>query len=111
SSDVGDYTLDDETIREVYAGHPLGHKDQVRRILVVKLDHIGDLVTSLPAVRRLKATFPHSRISALVARPCVGLASTESAIDEIIPFEFFDPRSGLGRKVLTEEEIGRASCR
>lgn len=104
SSDVGDYTLDDETIREVYAGHPLGHKDQVRRILVVKLDHIGDLVTSLPAVRRLKATFPHSRISALVARACVGLASTESAIDEIIPFEFFDPRSGLGRKVLTEED-------
>jgi len=104
SGDVDDYALDEETFREVYAGYPLGAKERVRRILAVKLDHIGDLVTSLPAIRRLKSLFPHARITALVGRSCVGLASTESAIDEVIPFEFFDARSGLGRKVLTADD-------
>lgn len=104
SSEVDDYSLEEETVREVYAGYPLGDRDAVRRILVVKLDHIGDLVTSLPAFRRLRAHFPKAHLTALVARACVGIARMEPSIDEVIPFEFFDARSGLGRKVLTDED-------
>ncbi len=46
----------------VACGTPLFHKEEIERILVVKLDHIGDFVTALPPIRRLKKLFPHARI-------------------------------------------------
>lgn len=104
STEVDDFAPEEEPLREVYAGHPLGAADQIRRILVVKLDHIGDLVTALPAIRQLKAQFPAAHLTALVGRSALGIARMESAIDELIPFEFFDARSGLGRKKLTRAD-------
>ncbi|MFZ0098300.1 MAG: glycosyltransferase, partial [Gemmobacter sp.] len=104
STEADDFAPEEEPLREVYPGHPLGAADQIRRILVVKLDHIGDLVTALPAIRQLKAQFPKAHLSALVGRSALGIASMEDAIDELIPFEFFDARSGLGRKKLTRAD-------
>ena len=104
STEADDFVPEEEPLREVYPGHPLGATDQIRRILVVKLDHIGDLVTALPAIRQLKAQFPKAHLSALVGRSAMGIASMEEAIDELIPFEFFDARSGLGRKKLTRAD-------
>ncbi len=104
SSEADDYAPEEEPLREVYAGHPLGARDAVRRILAVKLDHIGDLVTALPAFRRLKALFPQAHLSALVGRSAMSIAAMEPAIDTLIPFEFFDARSGLGRKKLTKAD-------
>lgn len=104
SSEADDYAPEEEPLREVYAGHPLGARTEIRRILAVKLDHIGDLVTSLPAFRRLKELFPQAHLTALVGRSAMGIASMETAIDELIPFEFFDARSGLGRKKLTKAD-------
>ena len=104
STEVDDFAPEEEPLREVYAGHPLGAADQIRRILVVKLDHIGDLVTALPAIRQLKAQFPAAHLTALVGRSALGIAGMEDAIDELIPFEFFDARSGLGRKKLSRAD-------
>lgn len=104
SSEADDYAPEEEPLREVYAGHPLGARDAIKRILAVKLDHIGDLVTALPAFRRLKALFPQAHLTALVGRSAMSIASMETAIDELIPFEFFDARSGLGRKKLTKAD-------
>ena len=42
----------------ICAGRPMFSKDEIERILVVKLDHIGDLITALPALRRLRRHFP-----------------------------------------------------
>jgi ADP-heptose:LPS heptosyltransferase/GT2 family glycosyltransferase len=97
------YAIDEEPLREVYAGHPLGQRDRIRRILAVKLDHIGDLVTALPALRRLKAHFPQARLDALVGPSAIGIARLEAAIDDIIPFAFFEARSSLGRKTLRKQ--------
>ncbi|WP_134681991.1 glycosyltransferase family 9 protein [Paracoccus ravus] len=104
SSDADDFAPEEEPIREVYAGHPLGSREGIKRILAVKLDHIGDLVTALPAFRRIKELFPHAHLTALVGRSAMGIAGMESAIDELIPFEFFDARSGLGRKKLSKTD-------
>jgi ADP-heptose:LPS heptosyltransferase len=41
-------------------GHPLAKREEIRRILLVKLDHIGDCITAFPAIRRLKEAFPHA---------------------------------------------------
>ncbi len=58
----------------MYAGHPLLDRDPVQSILVVKVDHIGDFITSLPAIRRLKAAFPAARLTALVAPASAAIA-------------------------------------
>ncbi len=51
------------------AGHPTG---PVRKILVIRPDHLGDLLFLTPALRRLRAARPDAEITALVgpwARP------------------------------------------
>ena len=45
----------------------LRRRRPVSRILVVKLDHAGDVVLATPAIRALRAAFPTARIDALVA--------------------------------------------
>lgn len=104
SADADDYPFEEEPLREVYAGYPLGARDQIKRILAIKLDHIGDLVTSLPAMRRLKALFPKAHLTALVAKSSTSIAMLEPSIDALLPFEFFDARSGAGRKKLTKSD-------
>ncbi|PYF07452.1 ADP-heptose:LPS heptosyltransferase [Rhodobacter viridis] len=103
-SEAEDYALEEEPLRVVHAGTPLGRRDRIARILAVKLDHIGDLVTALPALRRLKALFPEAKLTALVGKSAQGIARMEPAIDEVMPFEFFDARSGLGRKKLSKAD-------
>ncbi|HVC62507.1 MAG TPA: glycosyltransferase family 9 protein [Acetobacteraceae bacterium] len=100
-----DYRPDDEAAQTVFAAHPLFEADEIRRILVVKLDHIGDFVTGLPAIRRLKAMFPRATISVLAGRHARGFASMEPAIDEFLEFEFFHARSQLGERELTKEDF------
>jgi ADP-heptose:LPS heptosyltransferase/GT2 family glycosyltransferase len=100
-----DYRVDDEGVRVMYAGHPLVDRASVKAILVVKVDHIGDFITSLPAIRRLKAAFPGARLTALVAPASASIAAIEPAIDECIPFEFFHARSELGDKELTQGDL------
>jgi ADP-heptose:LPS heptosyltransferase len=79
--------------------------------LVVKVDHIGDFITALPAIRRLKAAFPGARLTALVAPASAAIAAVEPAIDECIPFEFFFERSELGEKDLSEVELTALTAR
>ena len=106
-----DYLVDDEGVRAKYPGHPLFDPAEIRAILVVKLDHLGDFITALPAIRRLKAEFPHARLTALVAPASASMAALEAAIDEAIPFEFFHARSELGEKELTEADLADLTAR
>ncbi len=100
-----DYRPDDEATQAVFGAHPLFDADEIRRILVVKLDHIGDFVTCLPAVRRLKTVFPQALIAVLAGSHARGFASMEPAIDELIEFDFFHTRSQLGEKQLTVKDF------
>jgi ADP-heptose:LPS heptosyltransferase/GT2 family glycosyltransferase len=106
-----DYRVDDEGVRALYGGHPLIDRAAVKAILVVKVDHIGDFITALPAIRRLKTVFPNARLTALVAPASAAIAAVEPAIDECIPFEFFFERSELGEKELTEAELAGLTAR
>ena len=100
-----DYRPDDEAVQRIFAAHPLFLPEDIQRILVVKLDHIGDFVTALPSIRRLKAVFPQARITVLAGQHARGFASMEPAIDELLEFEFFHARSQLGEKKVTEEDL------
>jgi ADP-heptose:LPS heptosyltransferase/GT2 family glycosyltransferase len=100
-----DYQPDDESLQAVYSGHPLFRAADIQRILVVKLDHIGDFVTALPAIRRLKRLFPQASITVLAGRASEAFTALEPSIDTLIPFDFFHARSQLGERQLTRNDF------
>ncbi len=105
SRNFDDLSHEREPIDVVSAGHPLMARDAVRKILVVKLDHIGDCLTALPALRRLKGHFPDAQISVLTGRATQSVWTAEAAVAATHEFNFFHARSGLGKKDLTEAEL------
>jgi O-antigen biosynthesis protein len=94
-----------EPVRVLCAGHPLLARETVRRILLVKLDHIGDCVTAIPAVRRLRQLFPRAHISVLVNRATKSIWRMERAVDEILEFDFFHARSSRGKTDLARSAL------
>jgi GT2 family glycosyltransferase len=100
-----EYRPDTEPARMICAGRPLFRMGEIRRILVVKLDHIGDLLTALPALRRLRRHFPTAHIHLLAGASARAFLAGEDCVDELIEFEFFHARSGLGEKALTEDDL------
>jgi ADP-heptose:LPS heptosyltransferase/GT2 family glycosyltransferase len=99
------YTPDTEPARLICASRPLFDRASVHRILAMKLDHIGDLITALPALRRLRHQFPAARIHLLASKAAKAFLSGENCVDEFIEFEFFHTRSGLGQKGITEDDL------
>jgi ADP-heptose:LPS heptosyltransferase/GT2 family glycosyltransferase len=98
------WVADHEPTQIVIAGRPALDRDEIRRILVVKLDHIGDCITAFPAVRRLKRHFPDARISVLTSAASRAVWAMEPCVAETIDFDFFHPVSGLGQIELGEED-------
>jgi O-antigen biosynthesis protein len=90
------FTIEREPVETIHAGHPLFTRASVRRILVVKLDHIGDCIIALPALRRLKQHFPEARISVLAGHATLPIWKVERSVAEVIELNFFHARSGLG---------------
>ena len=55
-----------------------------RRILWIRLDHIGDGVMNMPALAALRARFPDSQIDALVRAPFAPLLENLRLVDHIM---------------------------
>jgi len=73
--------------------------DSVDSILVIRLDRIGDLVETIPAIKAIKKIFPQSRITALLNRSTVALAKLVPEIDETIVYQgFFTSLSALKKR-------------
>src|SRR4051794_23302125 len=60
-----------------------------RRILVVKLADIGDLLTTTPALRALRTSFPSAQIDALVTPGSAPVLDGLDSVDSVIPFDKF----------------------
>lgn len=71
----------------------------VRSVLVVKPSSLGDIVHTLPAVHRLKQTFPQLKIDWLVNSEWAPLLEGNSDLNEIVifPRRSFKGRGGWGR--------------
>jgi ADP-heptose:LPS heptosyltransferase/GT2 family glycosyltransferase len=104
SRDENDYAPDLEPTRAVFAGRPLFARESVRRILVQKLDHVGDFVTGLPAIQRLKQRFPNAEIHVLASTASSAIARWEPSIDNVIEFNFFHHISQEGRLDISESD-------
>jgi hypothetical protein len=57
---------------------------ELKRILAIRIDRIGDIMVSLPALKALKEMFPLARISLLVAEGREGLLKDIPWVDEVI---------------------------
>ncbi len=66
-----------------------------RRILIVKLDHIGDWVLCTPFLRNLRRYAPRARIDAIVLPRITELASACVDLDRIVTLEGRNPGSFL----------------
>ena len=66
-----DYKPDDEPVETIFAGHPLFRHADIKRILVVKVDHMGDLSASSAKLScsRLAQTCPAWTHSTHLRRP------------------------------------------
>ncbi len=111
STAVDDFVAEPEPAEVIVAGHPAAGAGEIRRILAVKVDHIGDFVAALPALARLRRRFPEARITVLAARASLSLLSLAPEVDEAIEFNFFHARSSLGQQELEEGELAALHAR
>jgi ADP-heptose:LPS heptosyltransferase len=65
----------------------------IARILVLKLDHFGDMILSVRALRTLRETFPHAKITIVAASWNEALVRDLGWFDEIVCFDFFTARN------------------
>ena len=107
SGEYEDYVPDEEPVRTLQIGHPVIASERVRRILAVKVDHIGDFISAFPAFRRLKQRFPNAELTVLVAEASLALAPMEPAIDRVIQFDYFHTRSERGRRAVGKKDLQR----
>jgi ADP-heptose:LPS heptosyltransferase len=64
--------------------------DPAKTILVQRVDQLGDLVCSVPAIRRLRTLFPAARLIGLMTPANVALAEHLALFDEIVTVDFHE---------------------
>ncbi len=63
---------------------------RLKRILVIKLSDIGDVLTATPALRALRETFPAARIDILMPPRSAVVLQNSLLVDEAIVFDKFE---------------------
>lgn len=86
------------------AGTPTISREEIKKILLVKLDHIGDVILSLPAIRKVRREFPHSKITVLCAPWMKEIFENQPELDEIKTYNYFFERSMDGTKFDDQEK-------
>ncbi len=105
TTEFDDYLPEAEPVQQLHVGHPLIHRNRVRRILAVKVDHIGDFIAVFPALRRIKARFPNAELCVLAARASLSIAALEPTIDRVIEFNFYHAKSSRGARHNAAKEL------
>jgi len=66
-------------------GRPRIDPAAVKKILLIRLRRIGDVVMTTPSCLALKASIPHASLSYVVEEPYVDLMENNPCVDETIP--------------------------
>lgn len=71
------------------------------RILLLRPDHLGDVLLTTPAIAALRAALPHARLTALVGPWAAASLANNPHVDDVVTLRFpgFDrdkPRMGIG---------------
>jgi ADP-heptose:LPS heptosyltransferase len=84
-----------------HSPYPLFDRRTIRRVLVVKLDHLGDVLLALPAVRRLRDLFPAAEFTMLVGPWARTMVEREPAVDRVLTYDYYQASSALRPNKLT----------
>jgi ADP-heptose:LPS heptosyltransferase len=98
------FRVNDEPTLLTHAPFPLIDRDSVRRVLAVKLDHVGDVQLAVPAIRRLRELFPEAELTVLVGPHTRSVVEREPGIDRVLTYEFYYPDSNRPPKKLTNAD-------
>jgi len=79
----------------------------IKKILVIKLRHIGDVLMSVPVFRALRENFPDAHIAALVNSGTEEALDSSPFINEIIAFDRSIKRMNLLQKYTKEISVLR----
>ena len=71
----------------------------MRKILVIRLSSLGDVVLTLPVFKRLRAAYPDAHIAVLVKDSFADVLRGERAIDEVISFSKDESLWSLARRI------------
>lgn len=63
------------------------------RILILKLDHIGDFILAMRAIQQLRTAWPQAFITLVCGSWNVDLALKSALFDRVVQFDFFTERS------------------
>jgi ADP-heptose:LPS heptosyltransferase len=75
-----------------------------RNVLIQRVDQLGDMVVSIPAIRRLRELLPEARLVGLLSVANAELASTLNLFDEVIPVDFPDDEWERRRTMPLEQQ-------
>ncbi len=71
----------------------------MRKILVIRLSSLGDIVLTVPVLKRLRASYPQAFIAMLVKEAYAELLREETSLNEIITFREKEPLLGLCQRI------------
>jgi glycosyltransferase involved in cell wall biosynthesis/ADP-heptose:LPS heptosyltransferase len=74
-----------------------------KRILILKLDHLGDLILAMPAIAKLKARYPDAIIEIAVGSWNLELAKMFPFFDKIHTLDYFKKQSASQASIAQEE--------
>jgi ADP-heptose:LPS heptosyltransferase len=98
------FTGDEQPVIVSHAPCPHIDLETIRSILIVKLDHLGDVLLTIPAMRRLREIFPEARITALAGSWARPMLEMEPCLDEVLTYDFFGSSSSQGSRRLDDDE-------
>jgi len=84
---------------------PFLSPSEVENVLVVKLDHLGDVLLARPAITRLRERLPDATIWALCGSWSADLISEFDSVDQVITFDVYSAMSEDGLKPKSNSEI------
>ncbi len=67
--------------------HDVGSGQDIKKILFIRIDRIGDIVLSTPALKAIKGTFPHSELTVLASPSNNPLIFNNPNVDHIVVYD------------------------
>ena len=84
----------------------LGPGQDIKKILFIRIDRIGDIVMSTPALKAIKQAFPHSELTVLASPPNSPLVFNNPNIDHIV---VYDRRGSLIDRIRVIQKLRESS--
>ncbi|UMM63558.1 glycosyltransferase family 9 protein [Aristophania vespae] len=77
---------------------------KLNRIAVIRADQLGDMVVSVPALKRLRELVPHAKITGVITPANEGLARSLNVFDDYIILDLPDDRDRRQRVMSAEKQ-------